>query len=205
MAEKANILLVDDRDENLVALEAILSSLDQNMIRARSGDEALRALLTNEFAVILLDIVMPGMDGFEVARAIKRRRKTREVPIIFLTAVDSGPDYAFRGYAAGAVDYISKPFDPWVLRTKVSIFVELHRKNQQLREQSELLRTQFAAAPSGEFAAELGERLTAVEDEIGGLAGLVSKDEEAAKAVNALEHRVAELRTAIDTLRPPVD
>ena len=79
MAEKANILLVDDRDENLVALEAILSSLDQNMIRARSGDEALRALLTNEFAVILLDIVMPGMDGFEIARAIKRRRKTREV------------------------------------------------------------------------------------------------------------------------------
>lgn len=101
MAEKANILLVDDRDENLVALEAILSSLDQNMIRARSGDEALRALLTNEFAVILLDIVMPGMDGFEIARAIKRRRKTREVPIIFLTAMDSGPDYAFRGYAAG--------------------------------------------------------------------------------------------------------
>ena len=205
MAEKANILLVDDRDENLVALEAILSSLDQNMIRARSGDEALRALLTNEFAVILLDIVMPGMDGFEIARAIKRRRKTREVPIIFLTAVDAGPDYAFRGYAAGAVDYISKPFDPWVLRTKVSIFVELHRKNQQLREQSELLRTQFAAAPSGEFTAELDERLTAVEDEIGVLAGLTSKDEEAANAVNTLEQRVAELRTAIDTLRPPAD
>ena len=91
VAEKANILLVDDRDENLVALEAILSSLDQNMIRARSGEEALRALLTNEFAVILLDIVMPGMDGFEIARAIKRRRKTREVPIIFLTAVDARP------------------------------------------------------------------------------------------------------------------
>ena len=205
MAEKANILLVDDRDENLVALEAILSSLDQNMIRARSGDEALRALLTNEFAVILLDIVMPGMDGFEIARAIKRRRKTREVPIIFLTAVDAGPDYAFRGYAAGAVDYISKPFDPWVLRTKVSIFVELHRKNQQLREQSELLRTQFAAAPSGEFTAELDERLTAVEDEIGVLAGLTSKDEEAANAVNTLEQRVADLRTAIDTLCPPAD
>lgn len=203
MAEKANILLVDDRDENLVALEAILSSLDQNMIRARSGDEALRALLTNDFAVILLDIVMPGMDGFEIARAIKRRRKTREVPIIFLTAVDAGPDYAFRGYAAGAVDYISKPFDPWVLRTKVSIFVELHRKNQQLREQSELLRTQFAAAPSGEITAELGDRLAAVENQIGAVAELASKDEEAAKAVGALEQRVAELRTAIDTLRPP--
>ncbi len=202
MAEKANILLVDDRDENLVALEAILSSLDQNMIRARSGEEALRALLTNEFAVILLDIVMPGMDGFEIARAIKRRRKTREVPIIFLTAVDAGPDYAFRGYAAGAVDYISKPFDPWVLRTKVSIFVELHRKNQQLREQSELLRTQFAAVPSGEFTAELGERLSAVEEQIGVLAQWAAKEEAAAQAMGALERRIGELRSAIDTFRP---
>jgi response regulator RpfG family c-di-GMP phosphodiesterase len=202
VAEKANILLVDDRDENLVALEAILSSLDQNMIRARSGDEALRALLTNEFAVILLDIVMPGMDGFEIARAIKRRRKTREVPIIFLTAVDAGPDYAFRGYAAGAVDYISKPFDPWVLRTKVSVFVELHRKNQQLREQSELLRTQFAAVPSGELTAELGKRLSAVEEQIGVLAQWAAKEENAAQAIDTLEQRVGELRTAIDTIRP---
>ncbi len=202
MAEKANILLVDDRDENLVALEAILSSLDQNMIRARSGEEALRALLTNEFAVILLDIVMPGMDGFEIARAIKRRRKTREVPIIFLTAVDAGPDYAFRGYAAGAVDYISKPFDPWVLRTKVSIFVELHRKNQQLREQSELLRTQFASAPSGEFTEELGQRLSAVEEQIGVLAQWAAKEEAAAQAMGTLERRIGELRSAIDTFRP---
>ncbi|WP_433174527.1 response regulator [Actinoallomurus sp. CA-150999] len=202
MAEKANILLVDDREENLVALEAILSSLDQNMIRARSGEEALRALLTNEFAVILLDIVMPGMDGFEIARAIKRRRKTREVPIIFLTAADADPDYAFRGYAAGAVDYISKPFDPWVLRTKVSVFVELYRKNQQLREQSELLRTQFAAAPSEELAAELQRRVAAVEEQLGTLAPFAAQDEEAAKVVATLEQRVEELRTAVDTLRP---
>ncbi|MCO6008994.1 response regulator [Actinoallomurus purpureus] len=202
MAEKANILLVDDREENLVALEAILSSLDQNMIRARSGEEALRALLTNEFAVILLDIVMPGMDGFEIARAIKRRRKTREVPIIFLTAADADPDYAFRGYAAGAVDYISKPFDPWVLRTKVSVFVELYRKNQQLREQSELLRTQFAAVPSEEFTTELGRRVAAVEEQVGVLTQWAAQDEEAAKAVATLGQRVDELRTAIDTLRP---
>lgn len=202
MGEKANILLVDDREENLVALEAILSSLDQNMIRARSGEEALRALLTNDFAVILLDIVMPGMDGFEIARAIKRRRKTREVPIIFLTAADADPDYAFRGYAAGAVDYISKPFDPWVLRTKVSVFVELYRKNQQLREQSELLRTQFAAAPSEELAAELHRRVAAVEEQVGLLTPLVAQDEETAKAVATLEQRVEELRTAVDTLRP---
>jgi response regulator RpfG family c-di-GMP phosphodiesterase len=201
VAEKANILLVDDREENLVALEAILSSLDQNIIRARSGEEALRALLTNEFAVILLDIVMPGMDGFEIARAIKRRRKTREVPIIFLTAADADPDYAFRGYAAGAVDYISKPFDPWVLRTKVSVFVELYRKNQQLREQSELLRTQFATAPSEELAAELLRRVAAVEEQVGALAPFAAQDEEAAKAIATLEQRVEELRTAVDTLR----
>lgn len=144
MDDKAKILLVDDREENLIALEAILSSLDQDLVRARSGEEALKALLTDEYAVILLDVVMPGMDGFETARDIKRRKKTRDLPIIFLTAVNSDPDYAFRGYAAGAVDFISKPFDPWVLRAKVSVFVELHTKNKQLRDQTALLREQAA-------------------------------------------------------------
>lgn len=151
MEDKAKILLVDDRDENLVALEAILSSLDQDLVRARSGEEALKALLTDEYAVILLDVVMPGMDGFETARDIKHRKKTRDVPIIFLTAINSDPDYAFRGYAAGAVDFIAKPFDPWVLRAKVSVFVDLYNKNRQLREQAVLLREQ---------AAMLRERLT---------------------------------------------
>lgn len=164
MDDKAKILLVDDREENLIALEAILSSLDQDLVRARSGEEALKALLTDEYAVILLDVVMPGMDGFETARDIKRRKKTRDLPIIFLTAVNSDPDYAFRGYAAGAVDFISKPFDPWVLRAKVSVFVELHNKNKQLRDQTALLREQAAllreqaallqARPGAETAAE---------------------------------------------------
>lgn len=144
MTEKAKILLVDDREENLIALEAILSSLEQELVRARSGEEALKALLTGEYAVILLDVVMPGMDGFEVARDIKRRRKTRDIPIIFLTAANGDPDYAFRGYAAGAVDFIAKPFDPWILRAKVSVFVDLHTKNRQLREQATLLREQAA-------------------------------------------------------------
>ena len=143
MTNKARILLVDDRNENLVALEAILSSLNQTLVPVRSGEEALKALLTDEFAVILLDVVMPGMDGFETAAHIKRRPRTRDIPIIFLTAASSEPDHAFRGYAAGAVDYISKPFDPWVLRAKVSVFVELYMKNRQLREQAELLRSQF--------------------------------------------------------------
>ena len=145
MTNKARILLVDDRSENLVALEAILSSLNQVLVPVRSGEEALKALLVDEFAVILLDVVMPGMDGFETAAHIKRRPKTRDVPIIFLTAASAEPDHAFRGYAAGAVDYISKPFDPWVLRAKVSVFVELYAKNKQLREQAELLRSQLDA------------------------------------------------------------
>ena len=143
MTNKARILLVDDRHENLVALEAILSSLNQVLVPVRSGEEALKALLVDEFAVILLDVIMPGMDGFETAGHIKRRPKTRDVPIIYLTAASSEPDHAFRGYAAGAVDYIAKPFDPWVLRAKVSVFVELYAKNRQLREQAELLRSQL--------------------------------------------------------------
>jgi CheY-like chemotaxis protein len=150
---KARILLVDDRHENLVALEAILSSLNQILVTVRSGEEALKALLVDEFAVILLDVVMPGMDGFETASHIKRRPKTRDVPIIFLTAASAEPDHAFRGYAAGAVDYISKPFDPWVLRAKVAVFVELYAKNQQLQEQAELLRSQLGAGPALERGA----------------------------------------------------
>ena len=143
MVQKAKILLVDDRPENLLALEAILSALDQTLVRASSGEEALKALLTDDFAVILLDVQMPGMDGFETAAHIKRRERTRDIPIIFLTAINHGPHHTFRGYAAGAVDYISKPFDPWVLRAKVSVFVELYMKNCQLREQASLLRLQL--------------------------------------------------------------
>ena len=103
--------------------------------------------------MILLDVVMPGMDGFETASHIKRRPKTRDVPIIFLTAASAEAHHAFRGYAAGAVDYISKPFDPWVLRAKVAVFVELYAKNQQLQEQAELLRSQLGAGPALERGA----------------------------------------------------
>ncbi|GAA2452684.1 response regulator [Streptomyces glaucus] len=174
MVQKAKILLVDDRPENLLALEAILSALDQTLVRASSGEEALKALLTDDFAVILLDVQMPGMDGFETAAHIKRRERTRDIPIIFLTAINHGPHHTFRGYAAGAVDYISKPFDPWVLRAKVSVFVELYMKNCQLREQAALLRLQLegsgrdadgeAREPAG-LLAELSARLAAVEEQ----------------------------------------
>ncbi|WP_067488064.1 response regulator [Actinomadura hibisca] len=210
MDDKAKILLVDDREENLIALEAILSSLDQDLVRARSGEEALKALLTDEYAVILLDVVMPGMDGFETARDIKRRKKTRDLPIIFLTAVNSDPDYAFRGYAAGAVDFISKPFDPWVLRAKVSVFVELHNKNKQLRDQTTLLREQAALlreqaallqvrpAEDGGAAtrsADVTARLAAVEEQLEAVgkkapAGLRAE-------LELLDRHVADLRAAL--------
>ncbi|GAA2639542.1 response regulator [Actinomadura fulvescens] len=196
MDDKAKILLVDDREENLIALEAILSSLDQDLVRARSGEEALKALLTDEYAVILLDVVMPGMDGFETARDIKRRKKTRDLPIIFLTAVNSDPDYAFRGYAAGAVDFISKPFDPWVLRAKVSVFVELHNKNKQLQEQTTLLREQ--AALLREQAALLQTRGP---DDEPGLPGLGSAS--AAARLTELAAHVKALGTRVPpALRP---
>ena len=161
MVQKAKILLVDDRPENLLALEAILSALDQTLVRASSGEEALKALLTDDFAVILLDVQMPGMDGFETAAHIKRRERTRDIPIIFLTAINHGPHHTFRGYAAGAVDYISKPFDPWVLRAKVSVFVELYMKNCQLREQAALLRLQLEGGGQAERRRGQGARRTA--------------------------------------------
>jgi CheY-like chemotaxis protein len=139
MAHQAKILLVDDRAENLFALEAILSSLDQELVFVRSGEAAVEAAAAGEFAVILLDVVMPGMDGFETAGQIKRRARTPNVPIIFLTAAGAEPELAFRGYAAGAVDYISKPFDPWVLRAKVSVFVNLYLKDRLVSDLAALL------------------------------------------------------------------
>ncbi|MDX3618204.1 response regulator [Streptomyces europaeiscabiei] len=129
---RAGILLVDDMEDNLIALEAVLGSLNEPLVRARSGEEAMKALLRQRFAVVLLDIRMPGMDGFETAANIKRLDQTKDVPIIFLTGTDADAGYTFRGYATGAADYVTKPFDPWVLRAKVSVFLDLHRKTRQL-------------------------------------------------------------------------
>jgi len=139
-AEPVEILIVDDRPENLLALEAILERLGQKIVRAHSGDEALRLLLTHEFAVILLDVQMPGIDGFETARLIKSRERTRFIPIIFLTAISKDEEYVFEGYSVGAVDYMTKPFQPDILRSKVSVFVDLYQKQRQLSAQAELLR-----------------------------------------------------------------
>ncbi|MFE6224766.1 MULTISPECIES: response regulator [unclassified Streptomyces] len=211
MVQKAKILLVDDRPENLLALEAILSALDQTLVRASSGEEALKALLTDDFAVILLDVQMPGMDGFETAAHIKRRERTRDIPIIFLTAINHGPHHTFRGYAAGAVDYISKPFDPWVLRAKVSVFVELYMKNCKLREQAALLRLQLEGGEGGQgkeaagLLAELSARLAAVEEQAEALSKQLDDESADAAAVATaahLERKLTGLRRALDALEP---
>ena len=151
---KASILMVDDRPENLLALEAALEPLDQNLVKANSGEEALRLLLREEFAVILLDVQMPGMDGFDTAIQIKDRDKTKDIPIIFLTAISREPHHALRGYSTGAVDYLAKPFDPWVLRAKVAVFVDLYEKNSLLKKQKELLGQRLEERYAAEKALE---------------------------------------------------
>jgi len=143
------VLLVDDRDENLLALEAVLEPTGCRLVSARSGDEALRALLKEDFAVILLDVQMPGLDGFETAELIRARDRTRSVPIIFVTAISKEPHHVFRGYETGAVDYLFKPLDPVVLRSKVEVFVESHERGRALAEREELLRAMFEDAPIG--------------------------------------------------------
>jgi CheY-like chemotaxis protein len=138
---KPRVLMVDDRPENLMALEAILQGMPVNPVGVGSGEAALKQLLQHEFALILLDAQMPDMDGFETARRIKQRERTRGVPIVFLTAADADGHLALRGYAAGAVDYLTKPIDPWVLRAKVAVLVELWEKNRKVRDQAALTAT----------------------------------------------------------------
>jgi len=124
------VLLVDDRPDNLLALEAVLEPLDLDLVLAESGAEALGALLDDEFAVVVLDVQMPDLDGFETARLIKGRERTRLLPIIFLTAISHEPHHHIAGYKVGAVDYIKKPFDADILRAKVMVFAELWRRGQ---------------------------------------------------------------------------
>ncbi|MEU8681211.1 response regulator [Streptomyces sp. NPDC048611] len=149
-----SILIVDDMEENLVALEAVLGSLTQKVVRARSGEEALKAMLREEFAVVLIDVLMPGMNGFETAANIKGLDQTKDVPIILLTGASVDPNYAYRGYTVGAADFLIKPFDPWLLRTKVNVFLELHRKNRQLASQADQLKRLLTSdeRPGGEGA-----------------------------------------------------
>lgn len=135
-----NLLLVDDRPVNLTALRAILERPDYNLLTATSGADALKIVLEKEIAVVLLDVMMPVMDGFEVARYLKQAHRTRDIPILFLTAIATDVQQIYRAYDVGAVDYLVKPLDPEVVRRKVAVFVELVRQRAQLREQADTLR-----------------------------------------------------------------
>jgi serine phosphatase RsbU (regulator of sigma subunit) len=135
-----NLLLVDDQPNNLLALESILNAVDVNVVKARSGVEALRSLLHDDFALILMDVKMPGMDGFETAALIRQRKRSQHTPIIFLTAYDSDDVQMFKGYSLGAVDYIRKPIVAEILRSKVGVFVDMFRKTEEVKRQAELLR-----------------------------------------------------------------
>src|SRR5690242_16988778 len=139
--QRMKILLVDDTPENLVSLEAALSGLDEELVLANSGKEALRYCLNDDFAAILLDVRMPEMDGFETAEMIRSRPRSKQIPILFLTGYRN-EEHLFRGYDLGAVDFLFKPIVPEVLRSKVAVFVELSRSNAKLKEQADAMRAQ---------------------------------------------------------------
>src|SRR5438093_9330799 len=157
----AAVLLVDDRPQNLLTLEAILEPLGHELVSAGSGEDALRLLLQrDDFAVILLDVQMPRLDGFETAALIKERERTRNIPIMFLTAISKDEQNVFKGYEVGAVDYVFKPFQPEILRSKVAVLIDLHEKDEQLRRQAEQLALQELA----ELRRESAERYRQLAD-----------------------------------------
>src|SRR5881409_2720766 len=192
--ERVNILLVDDQPNNLLALESILAEMGQNLVRADSGRAALRALLDHEFAVILLDVQMPDLDGFETASLIRQRNKSRDTPIIFLTAINQSEMHVYRGYELGAVDYIFKPINADVLRAKVAVFVELFRKTHRIRQQAhELARLSrqneliLNAAAEGIFGVDLDGMATFVNP---AAAAMIGRDPEdvTGRDIHALVH-----------------
>lgn len=162
---KANILLIDDHVENLIALEAILGGLGQNLVRANSGKEALRCLLNQDFAVILLDVQMPDMDGFETASLIRQRDRSQYTPIIFVTAFSTNDMWQMKGYALGAVDYLLKPIEPEILVSKVSVFVELFKKAQEIQRQSAELAMQKIEIMREQLARQQAETASRMKDE----------------------------------------
>ncbi|MEG5172715.1 response regulator [Microcoleus sp. B3-D7] len=187
---RVNVLLVDDRPENLVALEAILNSPSYHLVQANSGAEALRCLLNEDFAVILLDVQMPGMDGFETATLIRSRDRSRATPIIFITAFSSNDTHVFKGYSLGAVDYLFKPLEPEILTSKVQVFVELFQKtvevkqqatqlaavNSELSKSEERFRTLCACSPLGIYLADVEGRCTYINPRCQAICGLTLEE-----------------------------
>jgi response regulator RpfG family c-di-GMP phosphodiesterase len=128
------VLLVDDQPANLVSLEAILEAEDRELIKANSGAEGLKVLLKEDISLVLLDVQMPGMDGFEMAELMRQRKDTQSIPIIFVTAISKEKQYVFKGYQVGAVDYLFKPLDPVILQSKVNFFLQLDRQRRELQQ-----------------------------------------------------------------------
>lgn len=163
--QRADILLVDDRRDKLMALEAVLATLGENLVLANSGTEALRLMLRQDFALIVLDVSMPEMDGFETASLVRQRKNSEMTPIIFVSAVNQSDIHLSRGYSLGAVDYIVAPIVPEILRAKASFFIELHKKNKQLQQlveaQAQLIREQAARAEA-EAANQAKDRFLAM-------------------------------------------
>ncbi|MBD1828682.1 response regulator [Microcoleus vaginatus GB1-A2] len=188
--DRVNVLLVDDRPENLVALQAILNSPSYNLVQANSGAEALRCLLNQDFAVILLDVQMPGMDGFETATLIRSRDRSRSTPIIFITAFSSNDTHVFKGYSLGAVDYLFKPLEPEILTSKVQVFVELFQKtvevkqqatqlaavNSELSKSEERFRTLCACSPLGIYLADVEGRCTYMNPRCQAISGFILEE-----------------------------
>ena len=210
---QAKILLVDDEPKSLFALQQLLATLEQNLMIAQSGEEALRLALKNDFAVILLDVRMPGIDGIETARLIRSRERSRSTPIIFLTAAADEMSSMFRGYEVGAVDYLMKPVVPEVLKSKVAVFVELHRKTERLRESEDKLRRLAAhlisvreeerAHIAREIHDELGQVLTGLKMEVTWLARrlkeapLIEKTDSMCKLIDSSVQTVRKIATGL--------
>ena len=214
---RAKILLVDDEPKSLYALQQLLAPLGDELLTAPSGEEALKLALKHDFAVILLDVRMPGIDGFETARLIRSRERSSQTPIIFLTAAADEMASMFRGYEVGAVDYLMKPVVPEVLTSKVAVFVELHRKSERLRESEEKLRRLAAhlvtireeerAHIAREIHDELGQVLTGLKMEVTWLAKRLKEQpllEKTDSICSLIDSTVQTVRKIATGLRPEV-
>ncbi len=196
-AGPVNILIVDDEPKNLTVLESVLNDPDYRLVRALSGDQALLALMAQEFAVLVLDVRMPGMTGFELAQLVKERKRTARIPIIFLTAYYNEDQHILEGYGSGAVDYLHKPVNPSVLRSKVAVFAELHKKRRALEGANRALKDLNESLDR-----RVTERTTALlESEARLLEANRRKDEFLATLAHELRNPLAPVRNAVEVLR----